>query len=76
MVCVSVLEDNPRTLASELSPVQMHTPYSNLLTAPACCIARYLTLNIRIPMKGTMGRYNILFVLLYADDTVVLGILK
>ena len=38
MVCAYVLvrEDNPRALASGLSPVHMHKPYNNCLIAPAC----------------------------------------
>ena len=46
---------------------------NNLLIASACYIARYLTLVIRKPMEGAIGQYYILFVLLNADDTVVLG---
>ena len=45
MVCASVQEDNPQTLASGLSLVQTHKPYNNFI-APACistlCIPRYL----------------------------------
>ena len=33
MACLSVREDNPRALASGLSPVQTHTPYNNFLIA-------------------------------------------
>ena len=49
-VCAPVRGDNPRALASGLSPVQTHKTYNNLLITPACictlCIARYLMLNI------------------------------
>ena len=36
MVCAYVREDNPRALASGLSPVHTHKPYNNCLIAPAC----------------------------------------
>ena len=36
MVCASVREDNPRALASGLSPVQTHKRCNNVLIAPAC----------------------------------------
>ena len=58
MVCASVREDNPRALASGLSPVQSQNHNNNLLIAPACIctmfIARYLTLNIGIAIKGAI----------------------
>ena len=31
MVCASVLEYNPQTLVSGLSPVQAHTPFNNFI---------------------------------------------
>ena len=42
MVCASVQEDNPGALASGLSPVQMHKPYNNVLTAPSCICNLYV----------------------------------
>ena len=35
MVCASVWEDNPRAIASGLSPVRTHRPYNNLPIVPA-----------------------------------------
>ena len=45
MVCVSIWEDNPRTLAGGLSHIQMHRPYNFLIT-PVCicslCLMKYM----------------------------------
>ena len=58
MVCASVREDNPRALASGLSSVQKHKPYSNLLIVSVCictlCIPRYFGLNIGISIIGKL----------------------
>ena len=58
MVCASVREDNPRALASGLSPVPAHNLYKNFLIAPAClctlCIVRNLMLNIVISILGAL----------------------
>ena len=59
MVCAYVREDNPRALASGLSPVHMHNHI-----APACvftlCIVRYLMQNIGISLKGAIIKDNAL----------------
>ena len=56
MVCASVREDNPRALASELSPVQTqnHTILRLLHQhAIAFCALRYIwPINIGVSMKG------------------------
>ena len=56
MVCKSVREDNLRSLASKFSPVQTQNHIITYRTSMNCtlCIARYLTLNIEISMKGAL----------------------
>ena len=65
MVCGSVRENNPRILASELSPVetQKHT-IACLLHKQCICtlyIVRYLKLNIGLSVKGAINVITVCF---------------
>ena len=59
MVCAHVRGDNPRALASGLSPVHMH---NHIASACVCtlCIVRYLMQNIGLSLKGAIIKDNVL----------------
>ena len=58
MICAHVREDKLIAIASGLSDRTDAKAYNNLLIAPVCictlCIARCLTLNMGISMKGAI----------------------
>ena len=75
MYCVvyaSVREDNPRVLASGLSPVHMHTPYNNVFISPVCILhvvhyeifdVNYLNIN---------KSYNNVYLFKFASEKIIL----
>ena len=65
MVCVYVREDNPRAIASGLSPIHMHNHTITALLHQArvytLSIVRYLMLNIEISLKVAIKIIEVLY---------------